>query len=1041
MNLQEWRESGLQLIQALRVRGEEGAFRRLLSDIYPEKAHFIYELFQNAEDANAFVCRFTLSKSGLEFEHNGIRLFTEDDVKSITSFGNSTKRDDPTSIGKFGVGFKAVFAYTNTPEIHSGEFHFRIRDLVVLETDGVPRIAMSNRETRFVFPFNNPDKPHKEAAEEVERSLRALSDNTLLFLSHIRKIEYLLPDGNLGTLERVEKENGRIEIHASQPGAGTTVSYWLRFMKDVEATDENGKPKTCRIAVAYSLTEEEQKKGNTIWRIVPLDHGQVSIYFPAVNAASNLRFHLHAPFASTVARDSIRDCEANQSLRDYLADLVVESLTAIRDLGMLTVSFFAVLPNPQDNLSDFYEPIREAIVKAFMNGALTPTRSGSHAPASALYRGPARIQEVLDDDDLSLLTQFDVPLWAKNPPQENQREARLLDSLAIDRFEWAELIEILPMHYWYHYEPEEEQTEIFERVHRIETWMEGKEDAWVMRFYALLGEACDIHEECMHAEGFRVVRVESGQGHEHVTPQDAFFPPEQETTLSQGILFVKPTVLGRSESQKKLSASFLEKIGVRHFDAKTIVELKLGHYKKPPDLVDNVHYKDLLQFMAYWKKNPGDAEIFRKHNFLLGESESKALYWCTCAELCVDTPYLNTGLAELSSIHGKYTLCVEYKDKFNERQFTDFLDFLKAIGVMYELRVSKARIYSNPNMSDLWKGLGNTRVTNTAIEDDYSIDSLDSYTKLHSISASRLIWQALLKANKRVAKAWFTPNQKYEVRTVESQLIQHLKNCAWLPDKSGTFHKPQDMTIDGLQTDFPHDDQNGLLTAIGFGENSRKRSDEYQSRNRDAQRMGFTSVDEAEEFAKLKNEGLTLADLKSWLARRNKTEQPKDSVRDRDRRQEKVLANAAEAPSKESVLRERSVQKGLSELTAQAKAYLRAKYKNSEGQLVCQCCKSEMPFKLPRTEEYYFEAVQCINDKDTRHYQSRLALCPTCAAMYQYARETDDTELLQRIVGHTADDQADAVEILVRLAGHNHALRFVGTHWFDLKTVLQVVKV
>ena len=61
------------------------------------------------------------------------------------------------------------------------------------------------------------------------------------------------------------------------------------------------------------------------------------------------------------------------------------------------------------------------------------------------------------------------------------------------------------------------------------------------------------------------------------------------------------------------------------------------------------------------------------------------------------------------------------------------------------------------------------------------------------------------------------------------------------------------------------------------------------------------------------------------------------------------------------------------------------------------------------------------------------ALCP---AMYQYARETDDAELRRRIVDHPAADQAPSVEIPVRLAGRDHTLYFVGTHWFDLKTVL-----
>ena len=63
-------------------------------------------------------------------------------------------------------------------------------------------------------------------------------------------------------------------------------------------------------------------------------------------------------------------------------------------------------------------------------------------------------------------------------------------------------------------------------------------------------------------------------------------------------------------------------------------------------------------------------------------------------------------------------------------------------------------------------------------------------------------------------------------------------------------------------------------------------------------------------------------------------------------------------------------------------------------------------------------------------------LCPTCATMYLHACETDDAEIRRRIIELDAKDQAHAVEIPVRLAGREYTLRFVGTHWFDLKTIL-----
>ena len=52
------------------------------------------------------------------------------------------------------------------------------------------------------------------------------------------------------------------------------------------------------------------------------------------------------------------------------------------------------------------------------------------------------------------------------------------------------------------------------------------------------------------------------------------------------------------------------------------------------------------------------------------------------------------------------------------------------------------------------------------------------------------------------------------------------------------------------------------------------------------------------------------------------------------------------------------------------------------------------------------------------------------------AYETDEAELRRRIIELEAEDQAPAVEISARLAGREYPLRFVGTHWFDLKTIL-----
>ena len=278
--------------------------------------------------------------------------------------------------------------------------------------------------------------------QEVAEGLQDLSGNTLLFLTHIKRIDYRLPNGNRGTLERIEYQDGRVEIHTRYPDGKRDVSHWLRYQKNISIYDGK-KYKQNSIAIAYSLEEEKHEDDSSSWRIVPIDHGQVSIYFPAAKETSNLKFHTHAPFASTVARDSVRDCPENNQLRDKIAELVVESLFDIRDKGMLQIEFLAVLPNNYDSLSKFYIPIRSKIIAAFQTENLTPTRSGSYAPANMLYRGPAKIAEVLGDDDLSKLINEKAPLWVANPPQQNQRDDRFLDSLNINSWDWLQLSALL----------------------------------------------------------------------------------------------------------------------------------------------------------------------------------------------------------------------------------------------------------------------------------------------------------------------------------------------------------------------------------------------------------------------------------------------------------------------------------------------------------------------------------------------------------------------------------------------------------------------
>ena len=267
----------------------------IFEDFYPDQAHFVFELLQNAEDAGATKAAFTLLPDGCRFEHNGTRDFTEADVRAITGIHNSTKNKVPDQIGKFGVGFKSVFVYTLSPIIHSGEFSFRISRLVLPEP--VEPDSDARGKTLFWLPFNNPKKTPEAAYAEVEAGLRELAETTLLFLTHLEAICWEIGQDSSGDVLRIQHSDYHFEVLKQSGGETTSTSHFLKFDQPVEGLEKQ------RVAVAFALDfmpgvqqfDSKKPLGRQL-RVIPASPGTVAVFFPAEKETSGLRFHLHAPF-------------------------------------------------------------------------------------------------------------------------------------------------------------------------------------------------------------------------------------------------------------------------------------------------------------------------------------------------------------------------------------------------------------------------------------------------------------------------------------------------------------------------------------------------------------------------------------------------------------------------------------------------------------------------------------------------------------------------------------------------------------------------
>lgn len=1041
MSLEALRRKRSKWVEANRENNFEEGIKRLLTNLYPDHAHFIYELLQNAEDAQATEVRFILKEDRIEFEHDGSRLFTIGDLEAITSIGDSHKTDDPTNIGKFGVGFKAVFAYTSTPKIKSGAYHFRIRDLVVPDTHGLSSDVLNAKKTQFVFPFDNPEKPMEKAYAEIEKELRALDESTLIFLSNIRRIEYIMLDSELGYLERNDSSENRIEVLVMHPDYTAPVSKtYLRLMKDVEVNDEDGNRKRCRIAIAYGLEHTPRQE----WKIKPLDRGQVCIYFPALNAQSNLKFHLHAPFASTVARDSIRDCEANDNLRDELAQLIAESMSVVRDQELLTVEFLTVLPNDKDNLPSFFEPIMTELIKAFQTEELVPMKQGGHAAACGVFMGSAQLSNLVTDRDLATIQggKYCQPIWIANPSQRNQREDTFLSMLNISRWTTHDLVDVM-----------------INETERMAGWLAGKSIEWHQELYSTLGEYL---EELEKKQGYRwdpyirdhrphdsvyqdtrcslskvpIVRLSEGTYEEG---RDCFFPSDgveydvEFPRVASGVY-----ANGVDETQQDCAYRFLAEIGVKELDESHRVEAILKERYSDEDagsFDEEEYFKDLRRFAQLVNEDPDQSDLIRQYRVFYSEEKK----WRTPDESFVDSPVIDTGLkayfeALTDKSHRKWALAGFYRTCGLE---TDMLrEFLEAVGVQTMLTVKNQMIpWVHPERQELQSFPG-TRRTYTGINDDYDIEELVILLEHPSIEKAKLIWRTMCSLPDKCLSARYRPNQQNRVKERASSLVHFLRNATWVPqnDKNSVaFTTPRDARVELLpqQRGFPYDRGQKWLEAIEFGSKPRLTSEDTPQMEQAADFLGTDEegLARAQEFLKLPPE-LQKEALDKMPRQEPGQSFPTHESGNRTRRDAKIKEQARSAPDRGTEVRDRSVSVAREAIKSETEPYMRALYTEND-ELYCQICRCPMPFRLS-DGKHYFEMVDFLKLK-LRHYQNYLALCPNHAAMFQHANSSkgSEVELVNKM-------EPGEVELFIELAGEKTVVVFTQTHLEDLKVLIGI---
>ena len=337
--------------------GWDTAVLDLLGRLYSERTHFIFELIQNAEDAGATELSFTLHEDRLEVRHDG-RPFTAADVEAICGVARSDK--DLTKIGQFGIGFKAVYAYTSEPRIYSGDEAFRIENYVrpfAIE----PRA--DDGSTLFVFPLDEPG-----AAAEIGAALRALPPTTLLFLNSISQL-----DASGHILRRASTGN-RISL---------SNETWFLFQR-------SGRGRTVEIAF----------RADPATGAIAATTASPLIVFLPTQKETFLGFLVQGPYRTTPARDNVGEQDpANQELVRETAALLAGTLRELRDDGLLTAAALEALPIDPVRFQpgSFFRPLFDAAREALRTEPLIPVEDGYTTAREVRVTADPTIRELFGD--------------------------------------------------------------------------------------------------------------------------------------------------------------------------------------------------------------------------------------------------------------------------------------------------------------------------------------------------------------------------------------------------------------------------------------------------------------------------------------------------------------------------------------------------------------------------------------------------------------------------------------------------------------------
>lgn len=426
------------------------ALVRLMGDLYTEKERFVFELLQNAddqpEDGEHVNVKLKALDENLLFLHTG-KPFNEADVESISSIGDSTKKNDIEKTGYKGIGFKSVFSVAETVYIDSGNFSFAFDKNSPLYLDGadmdkipwqikpiweeryrLPK-EIQKEELYFLSPVGIALNIGSENIKTYNKNITELLVNPqfTLFLRNVGEISFECKGIDTIKINKQVTESGIIQITSNNITENwITKDYIINIPEETKGAIQNEKsvPAKLKEATKTKITFAAKIEDDAI---CPVDDAVLYTYLPTKVNDFGFKFLVNADFLTTTSREHIHLKNIwNRFLFAQIGSLLLDWIKSLKDYkGSL-----CLLPSQIDDLDnllaiDFYCTLKKSLLEtAFIVGY-----KGDVLPVKDIMIDKSGLSQIIGKDLFCKIINPSKSLPLDETDNEIIKESKLIENI------------------------------------------------------------------------------------------------------------------------------------------------------------------------------------------------------------------------------------------------------------------------------------------------------------------------------------------------------------------------------------------------------------------------------------------------------------------------------------------------------------------------------------------------------------------------------------------------------------------------------------